>query len=97
MNGTKPIKQQSIKKEYLWGTEEWVLSYLHEGFEDIPLLVKKITAREALSVQVHPDDAYAKENEGSSGKTEMWYVLDCEPGAYLYYGLKHQISDNEFK
>ena len=97
MNGTKPIKQQSIKKEYLWGTEEWVLSYLHEGFEDIPLLVKKITAREALSVQVHPDDAYAKENEGSSGKTEMWYVLDCEPGAYLYYGLKHQISENEFK
>ena len=97
MNGTKPIRQEPIKKEYLWGTEEWILSYLHEGFEDVPLLVKKICAREALSVQVHPDDAYAKEHEGSLGKTEMWYVLDCEPGAYLYYGLKHQISENEFK
>lgn len=97
MNGTSPIKQQAIKKDYLWGTEEWLLSYLHEGFEDIPLLVKRITAKEALSVQVHPNDAYAQENEGSCGKTEMWYVLDCEPDSFLYYGLKHQISKNEFK
>ncbi len=96
MNGTKPIKLKSIKKEYLWGTEDWLLSYLHEGFEKVPLLIKKITAEQALSVQVHPDDAYAKEKEGSKGKTEMWYVLDCVPGAFLYYGLKHQISANEF-
>lgn len=96
MNGIKPIKLRSIKKEYIWGTEEWKLSYLHEGFEQVPLLIKKIRAEQALSVQVHPDDKYAKENEGKNGKTEMWYVLDCEPGAYLYYGLKHRISPNEF-
>lgn len=96
MNGTKPIKLKPIKKEYLWGTEEWLLSYLQEGFENAPLLVKKIMARDSLSVQVHPNDAYAKENEGCSGKTEMWYIMDCEPCACLYYGLKHRISANEF-
>lgn len=96
MNGILPIRTKSIKKEYLWGEEDWLLSYLHEGFEKIPLLIKKITARDALSVQVHPDDHYAHENEGCSGKTEMWYVLDCEPDAFLYYGLKQKISANEF-
>ena len=96
MNGIKPIKLKSIKKEYIWGTEEWLLSYLHEGYEDIPLLIKKIRAEDSLSVQVHPGDDYAREKEGSSGKTEMWYILDCEPDAYLYYGLKHKISANEF-
>lgn len=96
MNGIRPIKLTSIRKEYIWGTEDWLLSYLHEGYEDVPLLIKKITARDALSIQVHPNDVYAREKEGCSGKTEMWYILDCEPGAYLYYGLKHRISPNEF-
>lgn len=96
MNGILPIRIESIKKEYLWGEEDWLLSYQHEGFEKIPLLIKKITARDALSVQVHPDDVYAGKNEGCRGKTEMWYILDCEPGAFLYYGLKQKISANEF-
>ena len=96
MNGIKPIKLKSIKKDYIWGTEEWLLSFLHEGYEQVPLLIKRIEARDALSIQVHPDDTYAREKEGCSGKTEMWYVMDCEPGAYLYYGLKHKISANEF-
>ncbi len=89
MSGTRPSKLQKLKKEYLWGTEEWFLW-------DSPLLMKIITAEQALSVQVHPNDAYAKEKEGCSGKTEMWYVLDAKPGAFLYYGLKHRISANEF-
>lgn len=91
-----PVKLKPIRKEYIWGTEDWMLSYLHEGFSEIPLLVKIITAREALSVQVHPDDTFAREEGQSNGKTEMWYVLDCEPGAFLYYGLKNKISANEF-
>lgn len=54
----------------------------------LPLLLKFIDAREALSVQVHPDDAYAKENEGGKlGKTEAWLVLDAKPGAKLVFGL----------
>ncbi len=96
MSGIRPIRLQTIKKEYIWGTEDWLLSYLHEECRDVPLLIKKIVAKDALSVQVHPNDTYAKEKEGCNGKTEMWYVLDCEPGAYLYYGLKHKISANEF-
>ena len=92
-----PVKLKPVRKNYIWGTEDWMLSRLHEGLEDIPLLIKIITAREALSVQVHPEDALAWELEGARGKTEMWYVLACEPGAYLYYGLKHRISVNEFQ
>lgn len=74
-----------------------MLSWLHEGLEEIPLLIKIIRAGEALSVQVHPGDDLAGELEASRGKTEMWYVLDFEPGAFLYYGLKHRISVNEFR
>jgi len=53
-----------------------------------PLLVKLLDANLDLSVQVHPDDAYAAAHEGGElGKTEMWYVLHAEPGAELIYGL----------
>ena len=52
-----------------------------------PLLVKIIDAKEDLSIQVHPDDTYAKANEnGSLGKTECWYVLDCDEDAGLVIG-----------
>ncbi len=52
-----------------------------------PLLVKIITAAGDLSIQVHPDDAYAREHEnGSLGKTECWYVLDCEEDSKLVIG-----------
>lgn len=93
----EPILLKPIRKEYIWGTEDWMLSWLHEGMEKYPLLIKIIRAREALSVQVHPDNEFAREAEQKSGKTEMWYVLDCEPSAYLYYGLKHKISEEEFR
>lgn len=53
-----------------------------------PLLVKLINSREKLSVQVHPDDEYAKKNENSLGKTEAWYVVDAKDGAALIVGTK---------
>lgn len=56
--------------------------------ELFPILIKLIGTKEALSVQVHPDDAYAKCIENSTGKTEMWYVLQAEPEAYLIAGTK---------
>ncbi len=53
-----------------------------------PLLLKIIDAREALSVQVHPDDAYAHDHEGGKlGKTEAWLILDAPEGAELVYGI----------
>ena len=59
-----------------------------------PLLIKIIDARQDLSIQVHPDDAYARVHEnGSLGKTECWYVLDCDPGATIIIG--HNAASKE--
>ncbi|MDD4849772.1 MAG: class I mannose-6-phosphate isomerase [Gemmiger sp.] len=66
------------------------------AFEEFPILVKFIDAKNNLSIQVHPSNAYALAHEGQYGKTEMWYVLDCEPGAFLYYGFAHEIDEAEF-
>lgn len=56
-----------------------------------PLLVKILDAHQDLSVQVHPDDQYAKEHAGELGKTESWYILAAKPGAMIYYG--HTATD----
>ncbi len=61
-----------------------------------PMLVKFIDAKQDLSVQVHPDDNYARKYEGQAGKTEMWYVVDCTDDAYLYYGFVRDITNEEF-
>ena len=66
-------------------------------FEQFPVLTKLIDAKGNLSIQVHPDNAYALEHEHQYGKTEVWYILDCEPGAFLYYGFDHEISREEFE
>ena len=68
-----------------------------EKFTDFPILAKFIDAKGDLSIQVHPSNKYALAHEHQFGKTEMWYVLDCEPGATLYYGFQHQISREEFQ
>ena len=63
-----------------------------------PLLIKLLDANKPLSVQVHPDDHYAKLHEnGELGKTEMWYILHAEPGAYLIYGLKSGVTPDSFR
>ena len=68
-----------------------------ENMEQFPLLVKLLDANDNLSVQVHPDDEYAAINEnGSLGKTEMWYVVDAKPGAKLVYGLKDGVTKEQF-
>ncbi|HZK21261.1 MAG TPA: type I phosphomannose isomerase catalytic subunit [Oscillospiraceae bacterium] len=65
--------------------------------DEFPLLIKLIDAKKDLSVQVHPDDDYAKEKESSKGKTEAWYILDCDKGAELIYGFNKEISKEEFR
>lgn len=62
-----------------------------------PILVKIIDAKDNLSIQVHPENKYALEHEGEYGKTEMWYVVDCDDGAELIYGFKNKITAEEFK
>ena len=66
-----------------------------DAFEFFPILIKLIDAADTLSVQVHPSDSYALEHEGEYGKTEMWLVLDAEPGAVLYYGFEKPTSREE--
>lgn len=66
-------------------------------FTDFPIMIKLIDARENLSVQVHPNNAFARKYENQFGKTEMWYVIDCEPGAFLYFGLKESVTPEVFR
>ncbi len=62
-----------------------------------PLLIKIIDAKDDLSIQVHPDDTYANEFEnGSLGKTECWYILDCDPGTTIVIG-HHAKTKDEMK
>lgn len=63
----------------------------------MPLLVKFIDARNDLSIQVHPNDEMAQREHGKLGKSEMWYVLDAEPGACIYAGFKKKLSADEYK
>jgi len=67
-----------------------------KAFDFFPILIKLIDAADRLSVQVHPDDEYALASENSYGKTEMWYVVDAEEGASLVYGLKKDVTKEEF-
>ena len=66
-------------------------------FDFFPILIKFIDAKDSLSVQVHPDDEYSLKNNGEYGKTEMWYVMDCDEGATLYYGFNREITKDEFR
>ena len=61
---------------------------------EFPVLIKLIDAKEPLSVQVHPGDGYAFAHEGQQGKTEMWYVIDCDPDAFLYVGFARPVTRN---
>lgn len=61
--------------------------------ERFPVLVKLIDAKQMLSIQVHPSDDTAA--EGEQGKAEMWYIVDCAPQAFLYYGFSEKIGPEE--
>jgi mannose-6-phosphate isomerase len=65
-----------------------------------PLLVKFIFPTDKLSIQVHPDDAYAAAHEqaaGGRGKTEMWHAISAEPGARVLVGLKPGVTRERFQ
>ena len=59
---------------------------------EFPLLLKLIDAKENLSVQVHPDNAYAQKNENKLGKTEAWIILEAKPESKLVYGIKEGVT-----
>lgn len=86
------IHAGSTLKEILDNHPEYLGS--HPTYQEgLPILIKFIDAQEDLSVQVHPDDAYAARYEnGSLGKTEMWYIVDTEQDARIAYGFRHDMT-----
>lgn len=84
-------------RQYIEEKGENVLGTNCRRFRDFPILIKFIDARDNLSIQVHPDNRYALENEGQYGKTEMWYVMDAEEGAFLCYGFRREVDREEFE
>ncbi len=98
-DGTSVIASGQYKgmlfTEYLEKIGSSALGTKYDANKDFPLLIKLIDAKQNLSVQVHPDDAYALQHENGYGKTEMWYVIDAEPGAGLYVGFDRDVSREE--
>ncbi len=89
LNGA--YRGKSLREIYtLWGDR-----LTGKRGKDFPLMLKLLDARQNLSVQVHPDDAYAQLHEGKTGKSEAWYILDAKPGAKLVYGV--DVKDGELQ
>ncbi|MBK0380626.1 type I phosphomannose isomerase catalytic subunit [Mucilaginibacter segetis] len=77
--------------------EELVGKKVYDHFGNIfPLLVKFIDANDDLSVQVHPNDELAKKRHNSFGKTEMWYVIEADPGSSLIAGFNREMTEKEY-
>lgn len=105
--GNKLSKIKNITNETPLG-ETWEISTHPDGnstLGGLPLsnlcqlsyLFKLIDTNDHLSIQVHPGDEYASLHENQKGKTECWIILDAEPGAGIYLGLKPGITKKEFK
>lgn len=94
-NGDCAIKEGRFKGKrlsWLWQNHQELFGNRDE--KQFPLLIKIIDAKKDLSIQVHPDDVYALSNEnGSYGKTECWYILDCDDDAEIVIG--HNAKDKE--
>lgn len=84
-------------QDYIKQHGKAVLGSNCQDFADFPIIIKLIDAKDNLSIQVHPDNAYALEHEHQYGKTEMWYVVDAEPESFLYYGFKQDVTKEQFK
>lgn len=93
-----PLKGNNIEELIEVYMGDLVGDHIYNKFGlQFPLIFKIIDANDNLSVQVHPDDRLAAERHGSWGKTEMWVVIDCEPGAELSVGFNRAVSRAEYE
>jgi mannose-6-phosphate isomerase len=91
------LKGQSLANLLEQFKDELVGKKVYDHFGNIfPLLVKFIDANDDLSVQVHPNDELAKKRHNSFGKTEMWYVIEADPGATLIAGFNREMNEKEY-
>lgn len=96
---TGPFAGKTLGQAWREMPTEWRGTHFAEP-SDFPLLIKFIFPNDKLSIQVHPDDAYASVHEkaaGGRGKTEMWYVVSAQPGARLLAGLKPGVTKEGFR
>ena len=91
-----PLNQTWQKMPAEWRGTEFAFQQVPREF---PILVKFLFPTDQLSIQVHPDDAYARQNEppGSVGKTEMWHAVSADPGATLLLGLVSDVDRENFQ
>lgn len=91
------LQNQTLESLIVNYKEQLVGSKNYETFgSTFPLLIKFIDARDNLSIQVHPDDVLGKLRHNSFGKTEMWYVINAAPGAFLYSGFEKQLTPESY-
>lgn len=83
--------------EYVYQDQMRILGEKATKFEKFPILVKLIDAKQALSVQVHPNDEYALIHEHEYGKNEAWVVLEAEPESKIVYGTNHVMTKESFR
>lgn len=91
-----PYKGMSLN-QYIEQQGKEILGTNCQMFDDFPILIKLIDAKDSLSIQVHPNNEYALKNEGQYGKTEMWYVVEAGEGASLYYGFNQEVTKEEMR
>ena len=94
-----PFARKTLRAAWTEMSAEWRGSQL-AAVADFPLLVKFIFPTDKLSLQVHPDDAYASVHEkgaGGRGKTEMWHAVSAAVGAQLLIGLKPGVNKEKFR
>ena len=89
------LKGKTLKEVY--ENDKSICGTNGKKFNEFPILIKFIDARDNLSIQVHPDEEYARRVEHGAGKTECWYILDCDDDAELILGFKNKIDSETFK
>ncbi len=89
------VENGASLSEYIKKHGNAVVSPEYDGGH-FPLLIKLIDAEDKLSVQVHPDDKYARDVENDMGKTEMWYIVSAKPDAKIIYGLRDGITSEDY-
>ena len=89
------LKGKTLREVYLEHPE--ICGKNAAKFDDFPILIKFIDARDDLSIQVHPTADYCEKTGRGQSKTECWYVLDTLPGACLILGFKEKIGSDEFR
>lgn len=92
-----PLKGNTLQELIETYMGDLVGDSVYERFgEEFPLLIKLIDAQDYLSIQVHPDDELSKQRHHSYGKTEMWYIVENEPGAQLYLGFNQKVDKAKY-